>query len=42
MSAVLESDDELVVIVLSNYDEPGAETVARQIYRPLRTAIGTD
>lgn len=38
VSAVIESDGLLTVIVLSNYDEPGAEIVARKLRRPLRKA----
>ena len=38
VSAVIESDGVLTVIVLSNYDEPGAESIARKLRRPLRKA----
>jgi CubicO group peptidase (beta-lactamase class C family) len=38
VSAVLESDGVLTIIGLSNYDEPGAEIVARKLRRPLRKA----
>ncbi|MDX1385899.1 MAG: serine hydrolase domain-containing protein, partial [Thermoanaerobaculia bacterium] len=39
VSSVLESDGELAVIVLTNRDEPGAETVARSLVRALRKAL---
>ncbi len=39
VSAVLESDGDLALIVLSNYDAPIAEQVARTLYRPLRKAL---
>jgi len=39
VSAVLESSGDLAVIVLSNYDAPIAEQVARQLFRPLRKAL---
>lgn len=41
VSAVVESDGELTVIVLSNQDEPGAEVVARALTRPLRRHLGS-
>lgn len=39
VSAVLESDGELVVVVLSNYDPPTAEAAARRLWRPLQAAL---
>ncbi len=39
VSAVLESDGVVTIIVLSNYDEPGAETVGRALRRPLTRAL---
>ncbi len=39
VSAVLESDGELVVTILSNYDPPTAEAIARQLVGPLRQAL---
>ena len=39
VSAVLESDGGLAIVVLSNYDEPGAEVVARALRRPLSEAL---
>jgi CubicO group peptidase (beta-lactamase class C family) len=39
VSAVVESDGDIAVIVLSNFDSPIAETVARTIYRPLKQAL---
>ena len=39
VSAVLESDGDLAVIVLSNYDPPITESIARQLFRPLRHAL---
>lgn len=36
VSAVLESDGDLVVVVLSNYDPPTAERVGIQLYRALK------
>jgi CubicO group peptidase (beta-lactamase class C family) len=42
VSAVLESDGALVVIVLSNYDPPTAEGVGQQLFRALRTALSSD
>ncbi|UCF05979.1 MAG: beta-lactamase family protein [bacterium] len=39
VSAVLESDGDLAVITLSNYDPPITEAIARQLYRPLKRAL---
>lgn len=39
VSAVLESDGSLVVAILSNYDPPTAEAIARQLSGPLRQAL---
>ena len=39
VSASLEGDANLTVIVLSNYDAPIAEAVARALYRPLMKAL---
>jgi CubicO group peptidase (beta-lactamase class C family) len=39
VSASLESDGDLAVIVLSNYDAPIAESVARTLYRPIKQAL---
>ncbi len=39
VSAVLESDGTLTVVVLSNHDEPGAEAVARALRRPLARLV---
>jgi hypothetical protein len=36
VSAVLETDGELAIIALSNYDPPITETIARSLFRPLR------
>lgn len=41
VSADLESDGILTVIVLSNYDSPITEDVAQSIYRPLHRALQT-
>ncbi|MBU0983814.1 MAG: beta-lactamase family protein [candidate division Zixibacteria bacterium] len=41
VSASLESDGVLTVIVLSNYDAPIAENVARVLYRPLSKAFAS-
>ncbi|MDH3892913.1 MAG: beta-lactamase family protein [candidate division Zixibacteria bacterium] len=40
VSAALESDEDLAVIILSNYDAPIAESVSRALYRPLKKALG--
>ena len=40
VSASLHSDDDLAVIILSNYDAPITEAVARALYRPLKRALG--
>jgi CubicO group peptidase (beta-lactamase class C family) len=42
VSAVLESDGDLAVIILSNYDPPIAETVARSLFRPLKRVLEND
>jgi CubicO group peptidase (beta-lactamase class C family) len=39
VSATLESDGELAVMVLSNYDAPITEDITRALYRPLRRAL---
>jgi len=39
VSAVLESDGALIVTILSNYDPPTAEAIARQLVGPLRQAL---
>jgi hypothetical protein len=39
VSAVLESDGELVIVVLSNYDPPIAEAIVQRLRRPLKTAL---
>lgn len=39
VSAVLESDGDLVLVVLSNYDPPVAEAIAERLWRPLQTAL---
>lgn len=39
VSATLESDGRLAVIVLANLDAPITESVARALYRPLMTAL---
>ncbi len=39
VSAVVESDGLITVIVLSNFDEPGAEAVSRALRRPLAKAL---
>jgi CubicO group peptidase (beta-lactamase class C family) len=39
VSAVLESDGDLAVIVLANLDEPVAESIARAIFRPVQRAL---
>jgi CubicO group peptidase (beta-lactamase class C family) len=39
VSAVLDSDGDLAVIVLSNYDPPIAESIARHLFRPLGKAL---
>ncbi len=40
VSASLHSDEDLAVIILSNYDAPITEAVARALYRPLKQALG--
>lgn len=39
VSAALDSDESLTIIVLSNYDMPIAESVARALSRPLRRVL---
>ncbi len=39
VSAVIEGDGKLVVIVLSNYDSPIAMSVTRGLFRPLERAL---
>ncbi len=39
VSAVLESDGTLVIVILSNYDPPGAEAIAQRLQRPLARAL---
>lgn len=39
VSAILESDGELVVVVLSNYDPPTAERMGLEIFRGTRRAV---
>jgi CubicO group peptidase (beta-lactamase class C family) len=39
VSAVLESDGELVMVVLANYDWPIAEDITRASFRPLKRAL---
>lgn len=39
VSAVLESDGDLAVIVLANLDEPIAEAIARSVFKPLGRAL---
>jgi CubicO group peptidase (beta-lactamase class C family) len=39
VSAVLESDADLAVVVLSNYDASITESIARQLFRPLRRVL---
>ncbi|HUU45850.1 MAG TPA: serine hydrolase domain-containing protein, partial [Acidobacteriota bacterium] len=40
VSATVESDGDVTVIVLSNYDAPITEAVGRQLFRPLKRALG--
>jgi CubicO group peptidase (beta-lactamase class C family) len=42
VSAVLESDGNVALVILSNYDEPIAEAVVRTIYGPLQRALIKD
>jgi len=39
VSAVLESDGDLAVIVLSNFDPPITEDIARALFRPLKKRL---
>ena len=39
VSAVLESDGDLAVIVLANLDEPIAEAISRNVFKPLGRAL---
>ena len=40
VNAALESDGNLAIIILSNYDAPIAEAVARSLHHPLLKALG--
>jgi CubicO group peptidase (beta-lactamase class C family) len=42
VSATMESDGELVIIVLSNYDAPITEHMARSLFRPLKRRLSND
>ena len=39
VSATVESDGEIAIIVLSNFDAPITESVARELFLPLKKAL---